>query len=46
MPQEKRNEGWYSYALCAESRLQIEVLYYDDSAMLTMQCDAQSYFKL
>jgi hypothetical protein len=26
--------------------LQSEVLYYDDDAVLTMQCDAQSYLKL
>ncbi len=44
VPQEKRNEGWSNCALYAESGLQSEVLYYDDSAVLTMQCNAQSYF--
>jgi hypothetical protein len=31
---------------CMRSRLQSRVCYYDDNAVLTMQCDAQSYFKL
>jgi hypothetical protein len=30
----------------AKNGLQSEVLYYDDNAVLTVQCDAQSYFKL
>ncbi len=44
VPQEKRNEGWKNCALHAKNRLQSEVLYYDDNAVLTMQCDAQRYF--
>ncbi len=39
-------KGGDNCALCAKSGLQSEVLYYDDNAVLTMQCDAQSYFKL
>jgi hypothetical protein len=39
-------KGGDNYALCAKSGLQSEVLYYDDNAVLTMQCDVQSYFKL
>ncbi len=39
-------KGENIYALRAKSGLQSEVLYYDDNAVLTMQCDAQSYFKL
>ncbi len=39
-------KGENTYALCAKSGLQSEVPYYDDNAVLTVQCDAQSYFKL
>jgi hypothetical protein len=39
-------KGGNNYALRAKSELQSEVLYYDDNAVLIMQCDAQSYFKL
>ncbi len=42
----KSMKGKDNCALCAKSRLQSEVLYYDDNAVLAMQCDAQSYFKL
>jgi hypothetical protein len=44
VPQEKRYEGWRNCALHAENGLQSEVLYFDDNALLTMQCDAQRYF--
>jgi hypothetical protein len=37
-------KGADNCALCAKSRLQSEVLYYDDNAVLTMQCDAQRLF--
>ncbi len=47
MPQkEKGMKGADNGALCAKSGLQSEVLYYDDNAVLTVQCDAQNYFKL
>jgi hypothetical protein len=39
-------KGGKKYALRAKSGLRSEALYYDDNAVLTMQCDAQSYFKL
>ncbi len=44
VPQKKRNEGWKNCALYVKNRLQRKVLYYDDRAVLTMQCDAQNYF--
>ncbi len=44
VPWERRNEGWSICALYAKKGLQSEVLYCDDKAVLTMQCDAQSYF--
>ncbi len=31
---------------CMQKQIASKVCYYDVSAVLTMQCDAQSYFKL
>jgi hypothetical protein len=47
VPQEKGMKG-ERIVRCMQKKngLQSEVLYYDDNAVLTMQCDAQSYFKL
>jgi hypothetical protein len=45
VPQEKERRVKILCAAC-ENRLQSRVCYYDDNAVLIMQCDAQSYFKL
>jgi hypothetical protein len=43
----KRGMKGGSIVRCMQKKeLQSEVLYYDDDAVLTMQCDAQSYLKL
>ncbi len=44
VPSEWRNRGWGICALYAKSGMQRKVLYFDDHAVLTMQCDAQNYF--